>query len=137
MKLASILLTVFAAVLWLGVPSAARPEEPAGTGAARVVSVSGEVRAGARELRVGDSVESEEIASARASYATFEFTDRSVLRIKPDTRFRIQAHRAATAAGDFETRLQLDAGALEAFVTMRRSQIFSVASPSIVASYSK
>lgn len=132
MKIASNILAAFAAcVLWLADASAAWPAEPAaGEGAARVVSLSGEVRAGRRELRVGDSVEGEEIASGRASYATFEFTDGSVVRIKPDTRLRIRAHRAMPAPGEFETGLRLDTGALEAYVTMRRAQSFSIASPS-------
>lgn len=128
MKSGSKLLAVFAAgTLWLTAPLHAWPAEP--PAAAKVVALSGEITAGKRALKPGASVaEGDEIASGPGSYVTLEFTDRSVVRLMSDTRLRIEAHRALSAQADFETRLRLGAGALEATVARRRAPDFRVVS---------
>jgi len=95
-----------------------------------VIALSGEAKAGGRALQVGGNVAAgEEITSERVSYLTLEFGDRSTVRIGPDSRLRIEAHRAASARGEFETLLQLDTGTLEASVARRRAPGFSIATP--------
>jgi hypothetical protein len=83
-------------------------------------------------LKPGDGVaEGVEIESGRGSHATLEFTGRTVVRIKSDSRLVIDVHRASAAlATEFETRLQLISGALEASVAAQRAPNFSIASPS-------
>ena len=95
------------------------------------MALSGEVKAGARTLKLGDGVaEADEITSGRVSHASFEFTDRSIVRMAPDTRLRIEAYRAPAVPDEAETRLRLVAGAIEANVPRRRNPGFSVVSMS-------
>lgn len=91
------------------------------------MALSGEAKAGARVLRVGGPVAvGEDITSGGGGYATIEFSDGSLVRIKPDSRLRIETHRAAASSGEFETRLRLGAGALEATVAKRGVPEFSI-----------
>lgn len=97
---------------------------------ARVIALAGDVRVGERSLQVGDRVaEGEQVASGANSHATLEFGDRSILRIRPGTRVTVEAHRVAPSLQEFETRLRLGAGAIEAAVTRQRSQDFRVRTP--------
>src|SRR6185436_10952802 len=82
-------------------------------------------------LKPGDGVAvGVEIESGRGSHVTLEFTGRTVIRLNSDSRLRIEAHRASAAqATEFETRLQLISGALEASVATQRAPNFSIASP--------
>jgi len=96
----------------------------------RVIAVSGDVKAGERALKVGDTVaEGEQVASGPAGYATLEFADRSVLRIRPESRVTVEAHKSAPTLTEFETRLRLGAGAIEATVAKQRAQDFRVRTP--------
>ncbi len=124
------LAVISACVLWLAGLSAAWSADPlAGQGVAKVVALSGEAKAGARALKIGDGVaKGEEITSGRGSYATFEFTDQSVVRVMSDSRLRIEAHRLPAPLAEIETRLRLGAGALEATVARRRAPNFTVVS---------
>lgn len=131
MKSGSFLPAVFVAcALCLAEPPAAGSAEPAaGTAVAKVIALSGEARAGTRILQVGGGIAvGENIMSGRGGYATIEFSDYSVIHINPDTRLRIETHRASSAPGAFETRLRLGAGALEAAVARRGAPDFSIAS---------
>jgi hypothetical protein len=125
-------LAVFAAcAMWLAAPPGAwSADPPVKSMAAKVVVLSGDVTAGARALKSGDGLaEAEEIAVGRGSYATLEFTDRSIVRVMSDSRLRIETHRAPSAfSSEFETRLQLGAGAVEAKIARRRVSTFSIAS---------
>lgn len=129
MKPGSILFAVFAAcALWLAGLPAAWCAEPA---AARVTVLSGEARAGGRALKMDDTVaEGEEIVTGVGGRVTLEFTDRSVVRVRTDSRLRIEAHRGSGAPAEFETRLRLDSGAVEAIVPARGAPGFGIASPS-------
>jgi hypothetical protein len=128
MKLASSIPLVLAAcVLWLAGQAAAWSADPA---LARVISLSGEVKSGARALKVGDTAsEGEEIVSGVEGRATLEFADRSLLRVRTSSRLRIEAHRSAGAPPAFETRLRLESGAVEATVAKQGAPRFSIASP--------
>jgi hypothetical protein len=96
---------------------------------ARVIALGGDVRAGGRGLAIGDGVsEGDEIASGRSSYATLEFTDHTLVRIRPDTRLRVEGHRATAVPAGIDTRLRLDSGALEVVVAQRRAPNFIIAS---------
>lgn len=98
--------------------------------AVRVLAVTGEVRAGARMLKVGDAVaEGETVESSPSGHATLEFADGSVLRVKGRTRVTVEAHRGAPTLSEFETRLRLGAGAIEAAVAKQRKQDFRVITP--------
>ena len=125
-------LAVFAAcAMWLAaLPGAWSAELPVKPMAAKVVVLSGDVTAGARALKSGDGLaEAEEIVVGRGSYATLEFTDRSIVRVMSDSRLRIETHHAPSAfSSEFETRLQLGAGAIEAKIARRRVSTFSIAS---------
>lgn len=126
---ASFLAMLSACALWLAGPAALAANPAAAQGVAKVVALSGEANSGARALKVGDSVaEGEELASGRGSYATLEFTDASVVRLTPDSRLRIEAHRAPAALAVVETRLRLGAGALEASVASRGVPNFTIVS---------
>jgi hypothetical protein len=98
--------------------------------AVRVIAVAGDVQAGGRALKVGDTVaEGEEVVSAPGGFATLEFADRSVLRVRPQSRVRIEAHKGAPTLAEFETRLRLGAGAVEAAVAPQRSPNFRIQTP--------
>ena len=129
MKSGSGFFAVFAlCALWLAGPPAAWPAEPA---PARVIALSGEVLAGGRALKIGDTVaENEEIASGLEGRATLEFADRSVLRVRTDSHVRVEAHRGSGSPEQLEIRLRLVSGALEATVAKHGTQSFVIATPS-------
>ena len=111
----------------LRIPTAWLKRQAAGV---RVIAVAGDVRAGERLLKLGDVVaEGETVASGANGYATLEFSDRSVLRVKAQTRVTLEAHRGAPSLAEFETRLKLGAGAIEAAVAKQRKQDFRVITP--------
>jgi hypothetical protein len=128
MNLAASLLPVCAlGALWFAGASAAWSADPA---AARVVALSGQVQSGARALKVGDTVaEGEELRSGVEGRATLEFADGSVLRVRTDSRLRIETHRSEGAPALFETRLRLESGAVEASVPIAGGPRFAVDSP--------
>ena len=97
---------------------------------ARVIAVVGDVQAGGRPLKVGDMVaEGAELASGAGGYATLEFADRSVLRIRPLSRVLVETHKSAPTLAEFETRLRLGAGAVEATVAKQRAPNFRITTP--------
>ncbi len=92
-----------------------------------MIALGGEMKAGARALKPGDGIaEAEEVSTGRGSFATLEFTDRSVVRMMADSRLRIESHRAPSALAEPETRLRLVAGAIEANVPRRRNPGYTV-----------
>jgi hypothetical protein len=130
MKPASNFFAVFAlCALWLVGQPAAWPAEPA---AARVIALSGEMRAGGHALKVGDTVvEGEEISSGLGGRATLEFAGRTVVHIRTDSRLRIQTHRGSGASSaQSEIRLLLDSGAVDVSVAKQGAPSFAIASPS-------
>ena len=129
MRTALNLVAVFAAwALWLGGPSAAWPAGPA---AAKVTALAGEVRVSGRALKVGDTVaEDEEIATGLEGRATLEFADRSVVRVRTDSRLRIEPNRGPGAPAAGEIRLRLDSGAADVAVAKQGTPSFAIASPS-------
>jgi hypothetical protein len=125
------ILAFFAAgTMWLAGSPAAWPAEPsAGQAVAKVIALTGEAKAGARGLKIGDSVaEGDEIASGRGSYAMLEFTDQSVVRVMADSRLSIEVHHLPAPQAEAQTRLRLGAGAIEAIVAKRIVPNFTVVS---------
>lgn len=111
----------------LRIPVAWLKRQPA---SAKVISVAGEVKAGERVLKSGDTVaEGEELTSGPAGYATLQFADGSMLRVGALSRVTVESHKAAPSLADFETRLRLGAGAIEAVVAKQRAQDFRVRTP--------
>ena len=113
----------------LRIPKAWLRREAAGV---IVLSVSGDVKSGGQLLMVGDRVpEGAEIRSGGKSYATLEFADRSEVTLKPETTLRIEAHKRdpKQKLAEFETRLRLSAGAVEATVSRQRAPNFRIYTP--------
>lgn len=97
---------------------------------ARVLVVAGEVKSGERVLKSGDTVgEGERLLSGASGYAMLEFADHSVVHLKPASELAVEVQRAAPARSEFETRLRLGAGAIEAVVAKPRVQQFHVRTP--------
>jgi hypothetical protein len=129
MKLSSNLLAAFAAcVLLVGGRPAAWSAEPA---VAKVIAISGDVQARGRALKAGDTVaEGEEVASGPESRATLEFSDRSLVRVRTDSRLRIEAHRGSGAPAQAGIRLRLESGAIEVIVAKPGTPGFAIHFPS-------
>jgi len=100
--------------LWLAGQPAAWSAAPA---VAKVIALTGEVRADGRALKAGDTVaEGEAIVSGVEGRAMIEFADRTLLRVRTESRLRI------------ETPLRLDSGAIEAVVP-KQGPGFGISSP--------
>jgi hypothetical protein len=95
-----------------------------------VLSVTGDVRSGDRPLKAGDPVpEGAQVISGANGYASLEFADRSVITLKPGTTLRIESHKRNPKLSEFETRLRLGAGEVEAAVTRQRAPNFRIYAP--------
>ena len=96
----------------------------------RVVALAGEVKSGERGLKSGDALaEGDRVRSGPTGHATLEFADKSVVQVKPGTELVLEGHKASPSLTDFETRLRLGAGAIEAVVARQRAQQFRVRTP--------
>ena len=111
----------------LRIPAAWLRREAAG---AIVLSVTGEVQMNGQALKPGDQVpEGAQLTSGAGSNARIEFADRSVVTLKSGTALRIEAHKRNPKLSEFETRLRLGAGEVEAVVTKQRAPNFRIYAP--------
>ena len=95
-----------------------------------VLSVAGDVQSGGQQLKAGDPMpEGAQVVSGAKSYATLEFADRSVVTLKAGTNLRIEMHKRNPKLAEFETRLRLGAGEVEAVVSRQRAPNFRIYAP--------